>query len=85
MGLRIGDSLIITAPFEALAQISLDVKAWSAVPNTMMAAYSNGYMHYGAPASYYERGGYEVCECQLDAEWQQIYENCVKKIIAKLS
>ena len=49
-----------------------------------MAAYYNGYLHYGTPASYYDKGGYEVTECLLGPEWQVIYEQKANEIIRRL-
>ena len=49
-----------------------------------MAAYSNGYIHYGPPAADYDRGGYEVTECLLAPEWQAIYERKANEIIRRL-
>ncbi|MFA6569588.1 MAG: hypothetical protein WCS96_15355 [Victivallales bacterium] len=84
-GIKIGDCVLITAPFEALVEIGLNVKKASPYKHTFMAAYSNGYMHYGAPAADYDKGGYEVTECMLAPEWQGIYEQQVCEIICKLS
>jgi hypothetical protein len=83
-GIKIGDCVLITAPFEALGEIGLNVKKASPYKHTFMAAYSNGYMHYGAPAAYYDKGGYEVTECLLASEWQEIYEKKTNEIICKL-
>lgn len=85
MGIKIGDCAIITAPFEALVEIGLRMKAASPHPYTFMAAFSNGYYHYGAPADYYDKGGYEVTECLLAPEWQAIYEAKALEILHKLS
>jgi hypothetical protein len=41
-------------------------------------------MHYGPPAHYYDNGGYEVTECFLSPEWQEIYEKKALEIIRKL-
>jgi len=84
MGIKIGECALISAPLEALVEIGLNIKKASPLKHTFMAAYSNGYMHYGAPASYYDKGGYEVTECLLAPEWQEIYERKAKKIILKL-
>ncbi len=84
MGIRIGDCVLITAPFEALSEIGLDIKRNSPFPHTFLSAYTNGYLHYGAPAEYYDRGGYEVTECLLAPEWQQIYQKAVRKILDRL-
>ena len=67
-----------------LVEVGLNVKKASPYKHTFMAAYSNGYMHYGVPAADYDKGGYEVTECLLAPEWQQIYEQKANEIIRKL-
>jgi hypothetical protein len=83
-GIKIGDCVIITSSAEVLAEVGLNIKKASPYEYTFMAAYSNGYMHYGAPASYYGKEGYEVTECLLAPEWQEIYEKKANEIICKL-
>lgn len=83
-GIRIGDGVLITSPAEMLVEVGLNVKKASLYKHTFMAGCTNGYLHYGPPASYYDRGGYEVTECLLDAKWQQIYEEKANEIISKL-
>ena len=83
-GMKIGDCVFITSATEALVQIGLNVKKASPYKHTFMAAYSNGYIQYGPPADYYDKGGYEVTECLLAPEWQQIYEKKAGEIIARL-
>ena len=61
-----------------------NVKKASPYEFTFMSAFSNGYMHYGVPASYYDKGGYEATECFLAPKWQEIYEKTAAKIIKKL-
>ena len=82
---RIGDAALISCPAEALTEIGLSVKKQSPLAKTYMAAYSNGYMHYGAPAKDYPAGGYEVTECFLAPEWEKIYLDTAQKILASLS
>ena len=84
MGVKIGDCVLITAPVEVLAEVGLNVKRASPYEHTFMAAFSNGYMHYGAPAADYDRGGYEVTECLLAPEWQHIYERTAGEVIRRL-
>jgi hypothetical protein len=84
MGIRIGDCVLISSPAEMLVEVGLNVKKASPYQHTFMAAYSNGYLHYGAPADYYDKGGYEVTECLLAPEWQAIYEQTAAEIISKL-
>lgn len=83
-GIKIGNCVLISAPVEALVEVGLNVKKASPCKHTFMAAYSNGYLHYGAPASYYDKGGYEVTECLLAPEWQEIYERKASEIIRRL-
>jgi hypothetical protein len=84
MGIRIGEFVLISSPAEVLVQVGLNVKRASPFKYTFMAAFSNGYMHYGAPSADYARGGYEVTECLLAPEWQRIYEKKANEIIRKL-
>lgn len=84
MGVRIGDFVLITNSTEALVEIGLNVKIASPFEYTFMAAYSNGYIHYGPPASEYPKGGYEVTECLLAPEWQALYEAKAEEVIRRL-
>ena len=59
-------------------------KPASSYKHTFIAACSNGYIHYGPPAADYSKGGYEVTECLLAPEWQQIYEKKANEIIRRL-
>lgn len=84
MGIRIGDFVLISNSTEALTEIGLNLKNASPFEHTFMAAYSNGYIHYGPPASEYPKGGYEVTECLLAPEWQEIYEAKALEILNRL-
>ena len=83
-GIRIGDCVLITSPAEVLVEVGLNVKKASPYEYTFVAAFSNGYVHYGPPAAEYAKGGYEVTECLLAPEWQQIYEKKADEIIRRL-
>ena len=83
-GIRIGDCVLVTSPAELLVEIGLNLKQASPFEHTMVVPFSNGYMHYGAPADAYDRGGYEVVECLLAPEWQQIYEAKAADILGRL-
>ncbi len=84
MGIRIGDFVLVTSSAEVLVEIGLNIKKTSPFEHTYMAAFSNGYVHYGPPASDYPKGGYEVTECLLAPEWQAIYEAKVNEILQRL-
>ena len=83
-GIKIGDFVLITSAAEVGVEVGLNVKKASRYDYTFMAAYSNGYIHYGPPASEYSKGGYEVTECLLAPEWQEIYEKKANEIIRAL-
>jgi len=83
-GIRIGDCVLVTSPAEVLTQVGLNVKEASPHEHTFVAAFSNGYIHYGAPASDYSMGGYEVTECLLAPEWQQVYEEAAARVLGRL-
>ena len=83
-GIKIGDCVLITSPAEVLVEVGLNVKRASPYKHTFMAAFSNGYIHYGPPAADYSKGGYEVTECLLAPQWQQIYEEKANEIIRRL-
>ncbi|RKN61937.1 hypothetical protein [Paenibacillus ginsengarvi] len=83
-GIKIGDCVLITAPAELLVEVGLKLKQSSPYEHTFIAAFSNGYMHYAAPAYHYELGGYEVTECLLAPEWQAAYEEKAIDIIHRL-
>lgn len=84
MGMRIGDCVFITCPAEVLTEVGLNVKKASPHKHTFMAAFSNGYAHYGPPAGDYPMGGYEATECFLGAGWQEIYERKAAEILGRL-
>lgn len=85
IGLRIGNFVLITSAAEVFTEIALHLKKVSPHPYTFLAAFTNGYLHYGAPVSEYSRRSYEVAECMLAPEWQELFENCAKDILKRLS
>ncbi|MCC6422129.1 MAG: hypothetical protein IT447_01510 [Phycisphaerales bacterium] len=82
--LRIGDGILVGSPLEVLTEVSLRVKKASPFPNTFIAAFSNGYLHYGSPVGNYDKGGYEVVECPLAPQWQEMYERTVGELLREL-
>lgn len=83
-GIRIGDFVLVSSPTEMLSTVGMNVKNASPFEHTFVAAYSNGYIHYGPPASEYSMGGYEVTECLLDPEWQALYESKAAEVLKAL-
>lgn len=84
LGFKIGECVFVSAPIEILTQVALDVKNASPYENTFIAAFSNGYMHYGPPATDYDSSSYQVTECFLAPEWEQMYKATVSEIIGRL-
>jgi hypothetical protein len=84
-GFRIGDTVLITSPTEVLVEVGLRMKRMSPFARTLIAAFSNGYLHYGAPVSDYDRGGYEVTECMLGAGWQARHEKATLDVLKRLA
>ncbi len=83
-GIKIDDCILITSPAEVLVEIALNIKKASLYKKTFVVSIANGYMHYSPPAEYYPRGGYEVTECLLAPQWQEIFEKKAIEIIQKL-
>ena len=83
-GIRIGDCVLITSPAEVLTEVGLRVRNASPHEFTFMVGFSNGYVHYGSPASDYAMCAYETTECMLDAGWQQVYEEAAARVLAQL-
>ncbi len=83
-GIRIGECVFIAAPMEVLAEVGFNVKKMSPFKSTYIISNSNGYLHYAPPAAYYGRDGYEVTECLLAPEWEQIFEKTVNEIFKDL-
>jgi len=84
-GIRIGETVLISAPMEILAETGLRLKKSSPFSHTLVASISNGYLHYAPPATYYARGGYEATECLLAPKWEAIFHAAVEKIFEQLA
>jgi hypothetical protein len=82
-GIKIGDCVLISSPAEVLVEIGLNVKKASPYKHTFIASITNGYLHYSPPMEYYRRGGYEVTECLLAPQWQELYEKKAQEIIGR--
>lgn len=85
VGIRLGGCVIVSTPVEALAEVGLRLKEKSPVKPTFLSAYSNGYMHYGPPAEYYDLESYEVTECFLGPGWHKVFEDTALEIIQELT
>ena len=86
MGLRVGEFVLVTFPGELSVQIGLNIKKGSPHKFTFVAGVTNGYIYYTPTAEQLKnRGGaQEDSDCMLAPEWQVIFEDKVKKILAVL-
>ena len=84
VGIKIGDTVLITAPVEPLSEIGPAVRELSSFKNTFVVGYANGFMHYGALPETYNNGGYETIECMLSEKWYDIYKDAVNQIMSEL-
>lgn len=73
IGLRVGDFVVVTSAAELFTEVGLRVKRDSPHPFTFVSAFTNGYLHYGAPPEAYAKRSYEVAECMLAPEWHDLY------------
>ena len=71
MALCIGDFILVSFPGEPFSGVGLKIKESSPYPNTFVAGYSNGYLHYAPTADSYRQEGYEVMNCILAPQWQK--------------
>ena len=86
MGLRVGEFVLVTFPGELSVEIGLNIKKRSPHKFTFVAGVTNGYIYYTPTAEQLEnRGGaQEDSDCMLAPEWQMIFEDKVKEILAVL-
>lgn len=84
IGLRIGEFVLLTSAAEVFTEIALDIKRTSPHSHTFLAAFTNGYLHYGAPPEDYPKRSYEVAECMLASEWMDIFKKTASRILQQL-
>ena len=86
MGLRVGKFVLVTFPGELSVEIGLNIKKRSPHKFTFVAGVTNGYIYYTPTAEQLKnRGGaQEDSDCMLAPEWQRIFEDKVKEILAVL-
>jgi len=83
--LAFGDTAIVALPVEPLSAVGREIRAMSKFRHTFISGYSNGYMHYGAPASEYGNGRYETIECFLGAGWEKVMTDILPGVFADLT
>jgi hypothetical protein len=58
--MRIGETVLVSAPVEPFAELADEIKKRSNAPNTVFSGFSNGHYAYLPTDMAYEEGGYEV-------------------------
>lgn len=58
--MRIGETVLVSAPVEPFAELADEIKKRSRAPNTIFSGFSNGHYAYLPTDMAYEEGGYEV-------------------------
>ena len=58
--MRIGETVLVSAPVEPFAELADEIKKRSGSPNTIFSGFSNGHYAYMPTDMAYEEGGYEV-------------------------
>lgn len=84
MAMCIGDFILVSFPGEPFSEVGLKIKESSPFPNTFIAGYSNGYLHYAPTAGSYSQKGYEVMNCILAPEWQEVYQEKISALVKQL-
>lgn len=86
MGLRVGEFVLVTFPGELSVEIGLNIKKGSPHKFTFVAGVTNGYIYYTPTAEQLKNqgGAQEDSDCMLAPEWQMIFEDKVKEILAVL-
>lgn len=82
--MKIGDFVLVTFPGELFVKIGMNIKETSPFENTFIAGYSNGYFHYGPTSEAYDGLAYEDTNCLFAPEWESIYVEKVKEMLAGL-
>ena len=58
--MRIGETVLVSAPVEPFAELADEIKKRSGAPNTVFSGFSNGHYAYLTTDMAFEEGGYEV-------------------------
>jgi hypothetical protein len=58
--MRIGETVLVSAPVEPFVELAIAIKQRSGTPNTIFSGFSNGHYAYLPTDMAYEEGGYEV-------------------------
>lgn len=84
--IQLGDTALVTLPFEVLVEIGLEIKKKSPFPNTIVVSLSNGAFGYLPTPEQHALGGYETWlgTCRVEADSSEILTKHLLEMLAEL-
>lgn len=84
--MRLGDTLLVAFPGEALSQVSIEMRERLAPRIVSVLGYSNDHLGYLSTQEVYEQGGYEagmgLCYPESTYEFMDVNEKMAQKLVA---
>lgn len=84
--IQLGDTAIVTLPFEVLVEIGLEIKEKSPFPNTIFVGLANGAFGYLPTPEQHELGGYETWlgTCRVESDSSVVLTKHLLEMLAEL-
>lgn len=84
--IQLGDTALVTLPFEVLVEIGLEIKEKSPFPNTIVVGLANGAFGYLPTPKQHELGGYETWlgTCRVEKDSSTILTKHLLEMLAEL-
>jgi len=82
--IRLGDSVLVATGLEPLTAVAVKLRQSSPFAHTIIAGFSNQYLHYGTPDDMYHGQGYEVRENCLELGWEAIFLAKTKALLHEI-
>ena len=84
--IQLGDTALVTLPFEVLVEIGLEIKEKSPFPHTIFVGLANGAFGYLPTPEQHELGGYETWlgTCRVEADSSVVLTKHLLEMLAEL-
>lgn len=84
--IQLGDTALVTLPFEVLVEIGLEIKEKSPFPNTIFVGLANGAFGYLPTPEQHELGGYETWlgTCRVEGDSSVVLTKHLLEMLAEL-
>ncbi|MGB0155464.1 MAG: neutral/alkaline non-lysosomal ceramidase N-terminal domain-containing protein [Verrucomicrobiales bacterium] len=84
--IQLGDTAMVTLPFEVLVEIGLEIKEKSPFPNTIFVGLANGAFGYLPTPEQHELGGYETWlgTCRVESDSSVVLTKHLLEMLAEL-